>query len=319
LNPKVSVIIPVYNGQKYIAKCIHSLLTQTYENIEIIVVDDGSVDESARVIKGIYDENERVKYLYQENGGPGKARNRAIQGAKGKYILFVDADDYLSDDYIGDLVYSAEKNGSDLTIGGYTLVYEDAKKDIIVIPKIYKKNVSEEWAYRISSCCSRLYLKSFWDENGLYFHEEKSARAEDVPIVLYSNIMAKDISIVKNAGYFYYQHKESAMNNSKKRVVFDFPYDAFAEMYHRIKGAKNENSIDFFNFGVLKCLAFFEFVIYRKASGIERKRFKKYISYLLNDDLKQLALSWKKIRSQIELPLLHRCAIWLFIFKYCKM
>jgi len=90
-------------------------------------------------------------------------------------------------------------------------------------------------------------------------------------------------------------------------------------MYHRIKGAKNENSIDFFNFGVLKCLAFFEFVIYRKASGIERKRFKKYISYLLNDDLKQLALSWKKIRSQIELPLLHRCAIWLFIFKYCKM
>ena len=312
-KPLVSVIIPVYNCQLYIEKCIRSLLSQEYEEIEIITVDDGSTDESADVIKKIQTESSRIRYFYQDNSGPGRARNKAITEAKGKYLLFVDADDYVSRDYIADMVECAEKNNAELTIAGYTLVYEDKDNEKKVVPEKYERNVSEEWAYRISSCWARLYLKEFWYKNNLAFHEDREARAEDVPIVLYSNVMAKNISIVKNPGYYYYQHQGSAMNNIKKKVIFGFPYQAFEEMYRKVKSSAVENSMEFFDFGILKFLAHFEFVIYRKVDKIEKEHFRQYIFHLLGKDLKYILLSWKRIRTSIELPMLHKFAIQLFV------
>lgn len=312
----VSVIIPVYNCQKYIERCIRSLFEQNYKDIEIITVDDGSADQSADIIKRLQAEDGRIRYLYQENSGPGVARNKAVKEAKGKYLLFVDADDYVSTDYISDLVDAAEENNAELTIGGYTIVYEDNDNENRVVPEKYVQYTAEEWAYRISSCWSRLYLKKFWDENNILFQEEKEARAEDVPVVLYSNAMAENITIVKNPGYYYYQHQGSAMNSLAKKVVFKFPYKAFEEMYHKIRNAGIVNSREYFDFGILKFLAHFEFVIYHNATKSEKKHFKCFVCELLKDDLRSMVISWKKIKSKLDLPIIHKIAINLFIMKY---
>jgi len=291
-------------------------MQQKYRNIEVLIVDDGSTDASANIIMQYVDKDDRIRYFYQNNAGPSVARNKAIQHAIGKYLLFVDADDYVSNDYIENLVCTAEENDSELVIAGYTLVYEDGKTDVVIIPSKYEKCKAEEWAYRISACCSRLYLKEFWSKNNLQFYPEKDARAEDVPIALYANAMAKRIRIVKDAGYFYYQHNSSAMNNKSKEIPFIFPYRAFENMYTKMKASHVENSMDYYWFGVLKFLAQFEFVIYRKASKKERDNFYKYIGRLIGSDWEQMVFGWRRIRYQIDLPFVHRCAIELFIYKY---
>lgn len=315
MKATVSIITPVYNSEKYISRCIESLLQQSYEEVEIIIVDDGSKDNSGQIIKEYQVKTKKIKCIYQENRGPGVARNRAIEEARGKYILFVDADDYISEDYIQDLVETAERNNSELTIAGYTMVYENRKKEKSIVPKFYERNKAEEWAYRISACCSRMYLRDFWIRNRLKFNEERSARAEDVPIVLFSNVMAKNISIVKNAGYYYYQHSESAMNDKNKKVLFEFPYKSFEEMYKKVGCKEIENSIHFYYMGILKFLAQFMFVIYRNASKNETQKFIRFIEYIIGEDKALMIASWNRLRKNIDIPFVHKKAIDCFIMK----
>ena len=96
---KFSVIIPVYNSEKYLNKCIDSIVTQDYENFELILVDDGSSDSSQKICREYADRFENVSLICQENSGPSAARNRGIDCAKGDYITFVDSDDWVRDDY----------------------------------------------------------------------------------------------------------------------------------------------------------------------------------------------------------------------------
>ena len=313
---KVSIIIAMYNSELYIERCINSLLNQTYHDIEIIVVDDGSSDSSGKVIKNISKDHNKIKYIYQNNSGPGVARNKGIEHATGKYLLFVDSDDYLSEDYVESMAICAEKNNSELVIAGYTLVYENSSKEKSIVPERYEKKKAEEWAYRISSCCSRLYLKTFWDKSQLKFNIERNARAEDVPIALYSNAMAKNIAIVKNPGYYYYQHQGSAMNNRKKRVLFEFPYVAFEETCRKVLKSEVENGIHFFYIGVLKFLAHFRYVIYLRASKGEKRKFYEYIERILGDTFETIEVQWKKKKKEMELPYIHKMAIEVFILEY---
>ncbi len=91
----VSIIVPVYNVEKYIEKCILSIINQTYTNLEIIIVNDGSLDHSENIIKEYISKDNRIKYIKRENGGLGAARNTGIENATGKYIAFVDSDDWI--------------------------------------------------------------------------------------------------------------------------------------------------------------------------------------------------------------------------------
>ena len=315
----VSVIVPMYNCEKYIERCICSLIEQTYKQIEILVVDDGSTDGSAVIIKELQRKNCNLKYFYQKNQGVSIARNKAIDEAEGKYLLFVDSDDYLSSNYIEDMVQSAERDQSELVIAGYTLVHADKRKSKQVIPQRYEKDTAEEWAYRISACCSRLYLREFWTSNHMTFYQEEKARAEDVPIALYSNAMAKNITVVPNAGYFYYQHSKSAMNQLKNKIVFQFPYRAFREMYQRVREQPVWNSREYFDIGVVKFLAQFTFVIYKNAESEEKNRLKRYIVELLQEDWTIIVSDWKKHRKSTQFPFAHKMAIELFLLKYRRI
>lgn len=98
-KPTISVVVPTYNSEKYIGKCIDSILAQTYKHWELIIIDDGSQDDTFCILEKYAKEDCRVHIIHQENQGPGIARNTGIAAAKGEYIVFIDSDDYIENDY----------------------------------------------------------------------------------------------------------------------------------------------------------------------------------------------------------------------------
>ncbi|WP_026558788.1 glycosyltransferase family 2 protein [Bacillus sp. J37] len=117
--PKVSVIVPVYNSENYISACIESILNQTYSKLEIIIVNDGSIDKSEQIIIEYLEKDNRIIYLYQENNGPSEARNKGILSSTGDYLVFIDSDDTVDKRYIEYLLKETIKLDADLVCCGY--------------------------------------------------------------------------------------------------------------------------------------------------------------------------------------------------------
>ena len=125
MNDLITVMIPAYNAQKYIGRCIESLLKQTYKEIEILIVNDGSKDNTKSICEDYSQKDSRVRLVNQENGGEGAARNTGLKEAKGKYLSFVDADDYVKEDFIERLYTNLVNNNAGLAICGFTELRED--------------------------------------------------------------------------------------------------------------------------------------------------------------------------------------------------
>lgn len=126
---KVSVVIPIYNVEKYLNKCLDSVISQSYKNLEIILVNDGSKDGSKQICEKYKRIDKRIVLINQENGGLSDARNKGIQIATGEYITFIDSDDYIHKDMIKELIYNAINTDADISICGYKTVFEDLKTD----------------------------------------------------------------------------------------------------------------------------------------------------------------------------------------------
>lgn len=126
---KVSIIIPVYNGEKYINRCLDSVLNQTYTNIEIILVNDGSDDNSYKLIKDYCMKDNRIKLINKANTGASDSRNRALEIASGEYIMFLDCDDWIDLNVIEDTVKISKNNSSDIVIFTYTREFKDHSKE----------------------------------------------------------------------------------------------------------------------------------------------------------------------------------------------
>jgi glycosyltransferase involved in cell wall biosynthesis len=119
MAPKVSVIVPVYNCEKYISNCLDTILNQTYTNIEIVIVNDGSSDGSEKIIKRYKERDNRIVYCYQNNSGPSAARNKGIQNSRGEYLVFIDSDDTVNKNYIESMLNKMINSNSDLVSCGY--------------------------------------------------------------------------------------------------------------------------------------------------------------------------------------------------------
>ena len=130
---KVSIIIPVYNAEKTLCRCLDSLVVQTYEDVEIILVNDGSVDSSRNICETYRDKYSQIILINQENAGPATARNVGIDSASGKYISFVDADDYVECGMIEEMVNAAETNHAEMVICGY-----DQEHSGVIVKHEYK-------------------------------------------------------------------------------------------------------------------------------------------------------------------------------------
>lgn len=118
MNELVSIIIPVYNSEKYLKECLYSIKMQTYPNIEILVVDDGSSDKSKYIVESFFHDN-RFKYIYQQNLGVSAARNTGLRACNGQYVMFIDADDFIEKNYVEKYLIAINKENCDIVVGGY--------------------------------------------------------------------------------------------------------------------------------------------------------------------------------------------------------
>lgn len=123
----ISIIIPIYNTDKYINRCLQSVIAQTYKKIEIILIDDGSTDKSFEICKKYSNQDSRIRLIHQNNRGSSATRNRGIKEATGKMITFIDSDDWINEKYIETLYYNMIYNKAQLSVCGYQRVAEEKK------------------------------------------------------------------------------------------------------------------------------------------------------------------------------------------------
>lgn len=152
MNPLISIIVPTYNVEKYIRTCIESILAQTYRNVEVIIVNDGSKDQSLAVISDLICSHHNVKVINQKNQGLSVARNTGIDVATGKYITFVDADDKIKPDFVSSLYQIADRTGADIVRGSF---------------RDFNGNIPKDWVpdFNVPTNCGTIVLDQFLSSN----------------------------------------------------------------------------------------------------------------------------------------------------------
>lgn len=160
MNDLISVIVPVYNVEKYLDRCVQSIVDQTYKNLEIILVDDGSTDNSASICDNWAEKDNRIKVIHQPNMGGGAARNAALDIAEGEYITFVDSDDYISSDMYGYL-YNLMSDDIDIAECSYISVQDDFEKFELVEDKTIICSAEEAMKYHIQD---KIFKQVIWNK-----------------------------------------------------------------------------------------------------------------------------------------------------------
>ena len=182
MNKMISVVIPAYNVEQYIEKCMDSVLCQTYRDLEVIVVDDGSTDNSAKLIEK-YISDKRVKYINQENAGVSAARNNGIKASTGEFLTFVDSDDYLELDMYEKLYSALSETDADVAVCDYNLIYDDhIDYNYSKISDETVKVSSPDYFFKYCACdkpnnyiWTRLYKSSIVKKSGVFFENYKLA------------------------------------------------------------------------------------------------------------------------------------------------
>lgn len=215
----ISVIVPIYNAGRRIKRCLRSISKQTYQDFQLIIIDDGSTDATAEEIAGFLDLDEELKkktrLISKENTGVADTRNLGIELSEGTYIAFIDQDDYIAPDYLHNYIECALDTGSDIVVGGY--IRFDDKGKVIHREKI--KNT--KWSkYIIMAPWAHLYKKSFVKENKLYFLDY--GLGEDVYFNVTAYQCTERISILDYEGYRWYYNLDSVSNSRQNTVRKDY-------------------------------------------------------------------------------------------------
>lgn len=224
MNKKVSIIVPVYNTEKYLRKCLDSLVNQTLEDIDIIIVNDGSTDKSEDIINEYIEKyNDKITYIKQENMGQAKARNKAIEQANGEYLSFVDSDDFVDLDMYKIMYEKAKKEDLDVVICDFNMVYEKGK----ILNRSNYKELSNDnvinYILAIPGPCAKIYKTKIWKENNIKFPE--GIIYEDLAIIPCLGAYISKVENVNIPLYNYLQRDASTMNAIKydKKLENIFP------------------------------------------------------------------------------------------------
>lgn len=216
----ISIIVPIYNAEKYLNKCIKSLINQTKEELEFILVNDGSTDSSEEIIKTYKDK--RIKYFKNKNEGIGKTRNFGIEKAAGKYIMFLDSDDYLDTNACEDLFSKAEKDKLDLVVNNfYTIEEETGIKKEAIIPEFKNTTLNENKRLLLDinlAPWNKLYKSELLKKNKIQFVE--NLKYEDAPFVVEAMDKAKKIGQINKLLNYYVIHKNSE-TTVRDEKIFD--------------------------------------------------------------------------------------------------
>ena len=222
--PTVSVIIPAYNAARTILRCVNSVLEQSFKDVECIVIDDGSSDNTAEILGGIGDE--RLRYIHKENGGVSSSRNRGLDEAKGEYICFMDADDYQSDQALSQLVSAMRMHDVDLVVAGFYRVVDDKlaaksyfKKECVMSRKEYASKMSKKPAeYYFGVLWNKLYKRSIIEQFNMRM-DESISWSEDFIFNLEYIRHIQDIFILKSPVYYYIRTEGSLVYNNNNLVA----------------------------------------------------------------------------------------------------
>lgn len=318
--PKISVIMPVYNKARYIEKTVNSILSQTYKDFEVIIVDDGSNDGSELICDKFEQMDSRVKVFHIENGGVSNARNIGIENAKGDYIQFIDSDDYISENMLYDLCQIIQNYTPDIIISGVKKVNHMGDEIIEVLPSMsgnkdkysMMKNFAEEQKNTgIYGCVSnKLIKKSIIDNHKLKFNTNIWL-AEDLDFYLELYNYISKIYFHQKSYYYYLQEAENSSTTSDKKNNYLLQAKIILKEKNMLKknnslnynNLKNVNEVitnfimsyiyDVFNYNSSDYRKFLEDIICNKElmdsiSYYKKSKFEKVILYLLSKKQKAL-------------------------------
>jgi len=234
---KVSIIVPVYNTENYLKKCLDSLVNQTLENIEILIVNDGSTDNSQKIIdeyKELY--SNKIKIFNKSNGGLSDARNFAIPHTTGEYIGFVDSDDYIELDMFEKMYALAKTKNLDLVECNFNWEYPNKIKIDYGIDYLEKKDF---FLFGRVMVCNKLFKTSIIKDNNITF--SKSLNYEDIEFFYNLIPYINNYSLINNSFYHYIQRDNSIINNQTKKTA-----DIFIILNNIINFYKSNNLFDIY-------------------------------------------------------------------------
>lgn len=229
---EISIIVPVYQVEKYIRQCIDSILAQTFTDFELILVDDGSKDNSGKICDEYAERDKRIRVFHKENGGLSDARNIGLDNASGNYFMFVDSDDYISPDMTECLYKKIHKENADIAVCNYRYVFENGEKDfstenkaeVLSGKEIFYNRKNERnygfWTVAWNKLYKAEAFKNLRFRFGKYHEDEFWA----------NDIYRPDIRVVtvSESLYYYRQREDSIMGNKNIRKCFDI-IEAFEE------------------------------------------------------------------------------------------
>lgn len=220
----ISVVVPVYNMEKFLGRCLDSLIAQTIKDFEVLLIDDGSTDSSAEICKKYAKSDQKIKYVYKQNGGLSDARNTAIKIAKGEYITFIDSDDYVHETYLEYLLSLCQKYNADIASCIHFETSEDActyntseDKVLHMSGKEACKRMVTDLAPVLTAACGKMYKTSIVKR-----YEFPYGRLhEDVATTYKYYLDAENVIYSYKELYAYYQHPNSIMHKVSDKKVED--------------------------------------------------------------------------------------------------
>lgn len=306
----ISVIIPVYKAEKYIHRCIESILGQTYKNLEIILVDDGSPDKCGEICDKYSKVDERIKVIHQENAGVSRARNIGLMSCTGTFVMFVDSDDYISGDFI-EILYS-QICDADYISSGFTRCDSEGRIEYICSPKeeieltgkdaLYKHyaGVSAQMRINCIYVWGKLYRKEIWEDlkfqDGLLF--------EDIYIMPYLLLKCKKIKFVSDAGYYYREEPNSITNRLNPEHRKKAFLDSFTIWEEHISFYKEEQMTELVT--RIECLKI-EKIISQSISGTIPEGMTDFVNRVLKASVRKVLKEFIPLRQKLRYV-----AFWLF-------
>lgn len=300
MKPKISIIVPIYNVEKYIHKCINSILDQSLTEFELILVDDGSPDRCGEICDEYSKKDNRIKVIHKNNGGVSSARNIGIDKACGEYIGFVDPDDYIDVNMYEILYKSAKKNNAEIVISSFSFIRnckeekQDVSNDELIFNKYeaITKYFDMVYPFNFSFMCNKLIKRELFD--GIRFNTNILVQ-EDTEIMIKIYNRSKNIAYIGQPLYFYQLRDDSATGNriSKGKITTE---QAFLNIYRYIK----ENLSQFNSKALLKYISYFFNIIIEIIKNYDEYEDDYYIL------IKKLRLIYKEVINDKQIPLKYK-------------
>lgn len=260
-KPLVSVIIPVYNVEQYLRQCLDSVVNQTLKDIEIICVNDSSTDNSLAILNEYVARDSRIKVITQPNGGAGAARNNGLSASTGKYLSFLDSDDFFEPDMLELAYEKAEEDKADFVVFQSDQYYTDDDKFVQVAWTLREKEIPPytPFSHRqmtdnifkvfVGWAWDKLYNREFVEQNHLLFQEQRTSN--DMLFVFSAVAIAKRITIVKKVLAHQRRDAKDSLSKTRENSWYCF-YDALLALRERLKseGLYRELEKDYINYAL---------------------------------------------------------------------